>query len=154
MAAVALVPDDLTPFAEIPEVKALAMIEDAMALAARVAPCLMEDSFQYEAAARAILRGAILRWHEAGSGALQSEGIGPYNYTTDNRQTRKGMFWPSEITELQALCSTSGPSGAFTVDTVGVEMVQHAEICALRFGALYCSCGAVLTMNLPLYELP
>lgn len=153
MAAVSLVPEDLAPFAEIPSVKAEAMIEDALALAARVAPCILEDDFAHEAAARAILRGAILRWHEAGSGAMQSEGIGPYNYTTDTRQTRRGMFWPSEITDLQALCSTSGPAGAFAVDTIGTTGIeQHADTCALRFGALYCSCGAVLTMNLPLYE--
>jgi hypothetical protein len=42
--------------------------------------------------------------------------------------------------------------GAFAVDTVGTQITQHADICALRFGALYCSCGAVLTMLFPLYE--
>jgi hypothetical protein len=152
VAAVSLEPADLEPFADIPEVKAQAMIEDALALAARVAPCILDAEFEHDTAARAILRGAVLRWHEAGSGALQSEGIGPYNYTTDNRQTRKGMFWPSEIEQLQELCRTSGPAGAFTLDTIGTAIEQHADICALRFGADYCSCGAVLTMNLPLYE--
>lgn len=155
MAAVNLVPADLAPFAEIPSVKALAMIEDAVALAARVAPCITEATFAYEGAAKAILRGAILRWHEAGSGAKvsQSENIGAYGYsdTFDNRQTRRGMFWPSEIEQLQELCRTSGPSGAFTVDTSPLG-VMHADICALNFGATYCSCGADLTLYGPLYE--
>ena len=154
MAAVALVPEDLAPFAEIPEAKALAMIEDALALAATVAPCIIETTFAHEAAARAILRGAILRWHEAGTGALQSEGIGSYNYTVDNRQQRRGMFWPSEITQLQELCKTNGEaSGAFAVDTLGVGTpIEHADICSLRFGATYCSCGAILTQTVPLWE--
>jgi hypothetical protein len=152
VAAVSLTPHDLTAFATIPEAKALAMIEDALALAARVAPCIADEDFAHAGAAKALLRGAILRWNEAGSGSLQSESLDDYSYTQDTRQPRRGLFWPSEITQLQELCSTSGPSSAFAVDTVGVVLSQHADICALNFGALYCSCGAVLTMALPLYE--
>lgn len=154
MAAVALVPEDLAPFADIPPAKAQAMIEDALALAARVAPCITEDGFAHEAAARAVLRGAILRWHEAGTGALQTQTAGPFGYTVDNRQQRRGLFWPSEIEQLQEMCKAGDLSGAFAVDMVTTGVIQHAEICALRFGAEYCSCGAVLTMSLPLYELP
>jgi hypothetical protein len=98
------------------------------------------------------LRGVILRWHEAGSGALQTASVDDASFSFDSRQQRRTLFWPSEIEELQALCKTDGPAGAFAVDTVGIALEQHADICALRFGALYCSCGAVLTMNLPLYE--
>lgn len=152
MAAVVLTPADLAPFAQIDESKALLMIEDALALAARVAPCIVDADFAYAGAAKAVLRGAILRWNDAGSGALQSERVDDYQYTTDNRQTRRGMFWPSEITQLQELCRTSGPAGAFSVDTVSQLGPAHADICTLNFGGLYCSCGAVLTMNLPLYE--
>ena len=157
MAAVALVPADLAPFAEIPEAKALAMIEDALALAARVAPCITEDSFTYEAAAKAVLRRAILRWNDAGSGALTQETLGnDYSYSTDTRDqrgSRSGLFWPSEIQQLQDLCKGED-SGAFQIDTVSTAVV-HAEICAINFGANYCSCGADLTQYLyPLYELP
>jgi len=152
VAATFLSTEDLAPFAEIDPAKAQAMIDDALALAARVAPCITEIGFEHQAAARAILRGAVLRWHEAGSGALQAQAVDDYSYTVDNRQQRRGLFWPSEIEQLQNLCKTGGPSGAFAVDTVGAVVQQHADICALRFGALYCSCGAVLTMNLPLYE--
>jgi hypothetical protein len=157
VAAVSLVPADLAPFATIDEAKALAMIEDVLALAARVAPCITEDDFAHEAAAKAVLRGAILRWHDAGSGAVQTEAVDDYRYTQDNRQTRKGMFWPSEISELQNLCRTGNEdSGAFSVDTLGCwPLAGHAEICALRFGAYFCSCGADLTCGAyPLYELP
>jgi hypothetical protein len=46
----------------------------------------------------------------------------------------------------------SANKSAFSVDTVALATVVHADICALRFGALYCSCGAILTASLPLYE--
>src|SRR5690625_6417537 len=96
------------------------MIDDAMALAVVAAPCIHDDDFAYPDAARAIIRGAILRWNEAGTGALSSEQVqtGPYGHTTtmDTRQQRRAMFWPSEITDLQKLCADAG-SGAFTVDT-------------------------------------
>jgi hypothetical protein len=152
VAAVSLDPEDLTPFANIPEAKALAMIQDALALAARVAPCILEDAFLYDAAARAILRGAVLRWLDAGTGALQQQSVDDYSQTVDTRQQRRGMFWPSEIQQLQDLCKGEETSGAYAVDMVSAASVVHADICALNFGAEYCSCGAVLTQNLPLYE--
>jgi hypothetical protein len=151
VAATALTPADLAPFADIPEAKAAAMIEDALALAATIAPCLLEPDFAHDGAARAILRGAILRWHEAGTGAMQTQTAGPFGYTLDNRQQRRGLFQPSEIEQLQGLCKGAS-SGAYAVDTVGVAGPLHADICALRFGALYCSCGAHLTLDLPLWE--
>lgn len=155
MPAVELTTDDLEPFATIPEAKAQAMIDDALALAARVAPCILTTDFASDAAAKAILRGAVLRWHEAGSGAFQAQQAGPFGQTFDTRQQRKGMFWPSEIEALQDLCRGDEASGAFSIDAVpALGNIGHADICALNFGALYCSCGAVLTNNLyPLYEV-
>lgn len=152
MAAVTLTPEDLAPFADIDPAKAAAMIEDALALAAVVAPCIMVAEFAHTGAAKAVIRGAVIRWHEAGSGALQSTQTGPFGQTVDTRHPRRGMFWPSEIEQLQDLCKTTS-SGAFAVDTVATPgLVQHADTCALRFGAEYCSCGAVITGLLPLYE--
>lgn len=156
MPAVQLSLEDLAPFADIDPVKAQAMIEDAVALAARVAPCITTEGFEYPAAARAVLRAAVLRWHEAGSGALsqRSETTGPFGRAEsyDTRQQRRGMFWPSEIEQLQGLCRSHESLGAFTIDTVGVSAAVHADICSLNFGATYCSCGAVLTGAYPLYE--
>ena len=118
MAAVTLTPADLTAFATIDVVKAQAMIDDALALAALVAPCITSTDFEYAAAAKAILRGAILRWNEAGSGAMQEQHAGPFGQSIDTRQQRRGMFWPSEIESLQQLCLDGNPTGgAFEVDT-------------------------------------
>lgn len=131
-----LVPADLEPFAaDIDAVKAAAMIEDAEAMAVLTAPCLpdlltpaegetLADAARREAkvaALRAILRGSILRWHETGTGAYQSQQttVGPFGQqqTFDTRQARRGMFWPSEIEQLQALCSDRSTGRAFEIDT-------------------------------------
>lgn len=155
MAAVSLVLEDLEPFATIEPAKAYLMIEDALALAARVAPCILDEDFAHPAAAKAILRGAILRWNDSGTGAFQQQQAGPFGATLDTRQQRRSMFWPSEIDDLQSLCrDSSAQSGAFAVDTVApVGNALHADICTLNFGGNYCSCGAVLTNLFPLYEV-
>lgn len=152
MAAVSVTPADLAPFAEIDPTKASAMIEDALALAAVVAPCILEETFAHADAAKAIIRGAILRWDEAGSGAFQQTQTGPFGATVDTRQARRGMFWPSEIADLQKLCASSG-SGAFDIDTVQGLAYAHTASCDLNFGGTYCSCGAVLTQGEPLWSL-
>jgi hypothetical protein len=144
MPAVTLTPEDLEPFADIDVAKASAMIDDAVAMAARVAPCILEPEFEHDAAAKAILRGAVLRWNEAGQGAVTQRGAGPFQESIDTRTVRKTMFWPSEIADLQRLCAEQGSGGAFAVDTVPIRAEVHAETCDLRFGADQCSCGAVL----------
>lgn len=151
MAAVTLTVADLQPFApNIEPVKAQAMIDDAMALAARVAPCITDVAFAYPDAAKAILRGAVLRWNDSGTGAVTQQAAGPFSQTLDTRQTRRSMFWPSEITELQKLCREA-TSGAFSIDTVGLG-VWHADACSINFGATYCSCGASIA-GFPLWEV-
>ena len=152
-----LVPADLTPFAEIDETKAQEMIDDATAIAVLVAPCLADEgelTAQQLAATKAVLRGAILRWNDTGSGALTQQTAGPFSQTIDNRQGRKSMFWPTEIDSLQAICRESdGSGGAFAIDTYpACGPVVHADICSINFGATYCSCGAALTGLYALYE--
>lgn len=155
-----IVVDDLLAFApDIDLVKALGMVEDASALAVLAAPCLGGEpttlTLASQGALKAILRGAILRWNEAGTGALAGQTAGPFGQTIDTRQPRRGMFWPSEIQQLRDICAGVASGDAFSIDTaptLGYMAVGHAESCALNFGALYCSCGFVLTQNLPLYE--
>ncbi|MBF6428702.1 hypothetical protein IU440_28930 [Nocardia cyriacigeorgica] len=118
---------DLRPFEpNIDPAKAAIMITDALAMAEALAPCVFEPGFTKEAAAKAIIRGAILRWNDQGSGAAvqKSQTAGPFSQseTVDTRQTRKVAFWPSEITDLQGLCSGSTTLRAFTVDTYPVEV--------------------------------
>jgi hypothetical protein len=152
--------NDLTEFApDLAPAKASLMIDDAESLALLVAPCLDPDDTDYDLsdlkqnAVKAVLRGAILRWNEAGTGAFQSQNTGPFGVTLDTRQQRRGMFWPSEIEQLQQICALGNEDGGiFDINTIGAA-VNHADICAVNFGAAYCSCGAEYTnYEYPLYE--
>lgn len=150
-------PADLTAFNDgIDPFKAAEMIADATALAMLAAPCLADEdnilTAPQLAAVKAILRGAILRWNDSGTGALQAQTAGPFSQTYDTRQTRRSLFWPSEIEQLQSICKGADTGGAFSIDTVGFGTI-HAEICSLYFGAAYCSCGADIA-GFPLYEVP
>lgn len=131
------------------------MVAGANAKASRVAPCL--DSTDPPptagqlAEAKLVLLGAVKRWVEAGAGAFQQQTAGPFSVSTDTRQRSGYNLWPSEIEALQDLCST-GSADAFSVDTAPGCTLNHSPICALVFGAAYCSCGADLTGAGPLYE--
>lgn len=139
------------------------MVAGANAKASRVAPCLVTAMAAAEptdaqldalAEAKLVLIGAIKRWADAGSGALQSQTAGPFGQTLDTRQRTGYNLWPSEITDLQSICNglSATPSRlAFSVDTGGAYGTVHAESCALAFGALYCDCGADLA-GFPLFE--
>ena len=133
-----------------------AMVAGANAKAVRVAPCLDSDdplpSDDQLAEAKLILLGAVKRWAEAGAGSFQQETAGPFGVITDTRQRTGFNLWPSEIDALRDLCS-AGTSGAFSVDTAPGCAVMHSPICSLVFGAAYCSCGADLTGDRPLYEV-
>lgn len=110
-----IAPEDLAPWGQIEQSKAEAMIADATAMALRIAPCLRDTEDPDKiAAAKAVLRQAILRWNEAGSGAVQSKTIGPFGETFDTRQPRRGLFWPTEISDLEGLCSNTRK--AFVID--------------------------------------
>lgn len=111
---------DLAPFATIEATKATAMIDDAEAMAVLAAPCITAEGFAYTTAVKAILRGAVLRWNDSGSGALQSQQAGPFGQTLDTRQERRGMFWPSEIAALRGLCATSS-GGVYSVSLAGPD---------------------------------
>lgn len=166
-------PEDLAPFADIAPAKAAAMIEDAEASAVLVAPCLPGLTIAPDpetpeeavvrlaklAAVKAILRAALLRWEEAGSGGVTAtqRTAGPFSEQNSFQSVgRKGMFWPSEIESLQGICSSAVQGKAYAVESVNREDPTahlHTPWCSYRFGALYCSCGVDLTGSFPLYEV-
>lgn len=112
--------DDLAPFATIEATKAEAMIADAEAMALLAAPCIAAVGFAYGTAVKAILRAAILRWNDSGSGATQTVQSGPFAQTVDTKQERRGMFWPSELVALQSLCADS-QGGVYTTSLAGPD---------------------------------
>lgn len=135
--------------------RAEVMVAGANARAERVAPCLVATdpapSPGQLAEAALVLIGAVIRWSQAGSGAVSQQTAGPFGITVDNRQKGGFGLWPSEITDLQNICKAGDESGgAFSIDTLST-MGVHAEICAVTFGAPYCSCGSDIA-GYPLYE--
>ena len=138
-----------------------AMVAGANAKASRVAPCLTWDgtvegqaapSEDQLAEAKLVLIGAVKRWTDAGSGALASQTAGPFGQTLDTRQRTGYHLWPSEISDLQSICS-SGSVGrqAFSIDTAPTSSA-HLPWCALMLGADYCSCGVDIA-GYPIFEL-
>jgi hypothetical protein len=115
MPAVTITPADLDPFADIDSAKAQAMIDDALGMATMVAPCILEDSFAFPDAAKAVIRGAILRWNDAGTGAITTRQAGPYQQVIDSNTRRNNLFWPSEITQLRGMCASNSRT-AYVVD--------------------------------------
>lgn len=159
-----IAPEDLAPFATIDTPKAAAMIADSESMAILTAPCLPDllvvpegetpaDAARRQAkldALKAILRGAILRWNDYGAGVITTTQVGPFGQTV-TPGTRKAMFWPSEIEQLQGLCASGDNSKAFAVDTVS-GCSTHLPWCSLMFGATYCSCGVDIA-GFPIYEV-
>ena len=125
------------------------------AKALRVAPCLAAEDVEQGVIdeARLILLGTVKRWAESGSGAYSQQTAGPFSVSVDTRQRGGGYsMWPSEEDALRNLCGDSADRSVFTVDTAPAGYGVHALTCSLRFGALYCSCGADLTnYQYPLY---
>lgn len=127
------------------------LVAGANARALRVAPCLADNpSESLLDEARLVLVGAVKRWCEAGSGAVQQQAAGPFSVTTDTRQRAGYNLWPSEVTALADLCRGES-SGAFAVDTVSQTTGAHADVCALVFGGTYCSCGSDINSDWPLW---
>ena len=151
-----ITPADLDPFGVPDDPKTEAMIEDALAQAIIVAPCLEADDLdpKIAGAAKAILRGAIVRWSEAGSGAKvthqMTASVFSESETVDTTQKRKGAFWPSEIVDLQKLCKRSSAK-PYTITMTGLPTVTHRPWCDLAFGAPACSCGADIAGH-PIFE--
>lgn len=124
MAWIEIAFEDLQAFApDISEEKARIMVKDALARAKQIAPHLIGDELDPSVAdaASAIIRRAVLRWNDAGTGAIvqKQQGIGPFtqNESYDNRSESKVLFYPSEIEELRALGPRPSTKGkAFSID--------------------------------------
>jgi hypothetical protein len=127
-----LVTDDLAPFAAIADDLAERLVADAVALATLAAPCLGGDTLTdlQVAQAKAVMRTAVLRWYESGSGGMQQ--VGPFQFTG-----RKSLFWPSEIEALRNICKSATSGGAFSVDTAADAMQLHSVLGYSGGGGIY-----------------
>lgn len=131
------------------------VVDGLNANASRVAPCLASldpaPTPDQLAEAKLVLIGAVKRFADAGSGALQAQQAGPFGMTVDTRQRTGYNLWPTEITRLQDICKPAGKGKAFSVDTAPSSGSAHVPWCSLMMGATYCSCGVDIA-GYPLYE--
>jgi hypothetical protein len=78
---------------------------------------------------------------------VQQETAGPFNVSYANSSSDVYL-----TTKERAMVKRAAGGGVFSIDTAPSCTEVHAEVCALNFGADYCSCGADLA-GFPLYEL-
>lgn len=106
-----LTTDDLAPFTSATPEQLAIIVTDLEARAVAAAPCLAVPGAltpAQTAAVVAVLRSAALRWADRATGDRQLV-AGPFTYGATpgaNADTgRRPLLWPSEITDLQAVCA-------------------------------------------------
>lgn len=114
-----LTTQDLIPFADIDSEKADAMVEDVLALAIAAVPALAAPTFTNQAAAKAVLRGIVLRWNEAGSASYQAQMAEPPGSLAP-RPARRNSIWDSEIKHLRELVGQY-QGGVYSVSLAGPD---------------------------------
>ena len=101
------------------------LINSTVNRAVRVAPCIAADDFPFLKEAADILVEAVRRRDQQRRmlivpGVSVTEQTGGRARTVDGKSIPTGYLWPSEISELQALCRdvsglpVEGPSPAYT----------------------------------------
>lgn len=156
--------EDLKVFEpDIPEDLANAMIATVWSRAQKLATCLtavtpdpnpLDDDVDRETV-KDILRSAVLRWNDSGSGAVTSRTAG--DYSENFAHSGGGLFRPGEIADLRSLCGARAGQKASTILTSPSydPFVEHAAWCSVSFGGTFCDCGAELSFNgLPLWTRP
>lgn len=108
-----------------------AMIRAVTARAVAVAPCIAGDALSEAQTelVRAIILDAVSRWSASGGGSVQSQTAGPFGYTVDTRQDRKGTFLRSEFDDLQAVCDDlrGASREAFSITLGGGRIAARAD---------------------------
>lgn len=135
------------------------MVAGANGQAKRIAPCLFEDGDTAPnpsqlAEAKLLLLGAIVRWTQQGAGGVQQQTAGPFMVGTIASQSTGYRLWPTEIVQLQDICSGSPEAGPGSIDTAPGLDPGHLPWCDVMFGAVgtaSCSCGYDIAGR-PIYE--
>lgn len=153
-----LQPADVTPFTDVDTARIDILIEDAEVFATLAAPPLADPAPLTEtqrAQVKTILRRAVIREADAGTGAKTQEVAGPYSYTVDTRKANDVSFLTEEEEDaLRGVVGIVKSTQAFNTDvTPAPGYSDHLPWCDLMFGGLVCTCGVALTGYYPLYEM-
>lgn len=107
--AINITPDELRAYGlDIADETAELFIRDAIAMAVTIAPGLKTADQGTQDAAAGVIRGAIVRWAEAGGGGISShmKVAGPFS-TQETYRQRSSMFFPSEEALLKRLADSA-----------------------------------------------
>ena len=126
MAVVALIEASEVPTelaAKVSETVLSMMVDGASAAAYRAAPCLKDSpTDEQRAEARLIVLSAVERWLRDGSGSVgTTHTAGPFSTTTTPVSPRSSGYrlWPSEVSDLQAVCRGGGLTSVELVSSQG-----------------------------------
>lgn len=105
-----LEPGDLSPLTKASCEQLAIIIDDLEAAAVFAAPCLANPAGLSETqtgAVRALLRSAAMRWVDRVMGTDRQLVAGPFSAGSvpGSSEQRRTLWWPSEIQQLQAICS-------------------------------------------------
>lgn len=95
----------------------------------------------------AMVKRAMLASGYSDGVATEQNTAGPYSQSITYANPSGNLY----LTKSEKADLGVGTQASFAIDTVPRLLGQHADICSIYFGG-DCSCGAVLTQNLPLYE--
>jgi hypothetical protein len=113
-------PDDVTPLVDIELARLAVLIEDAETFATMAAPPLADPltlTEQQRAQVKTILRRAVVRESDSGTGAKTQESAGVYSYTVDTRTARSVSFLTEEEQDaLRGMVGLGRSTTAFTID--------------------------------------
>lgn len=126
------------------------------------AAILLEDASQYmldvlpstalasESTRRRIVCAVVRRSMSAGDAGVESSQFTSGPFSMSNKSTNPhGDFY---LTKQEKKALGFGRQSAFGVKIADTASLRHQPWCNLAFGALYCSCGADLTLSEPLWE--
>lgn len=146
---------------EMEEGAAQEMIITVWARVLKVAPCLrvsqdepspLDDPVNLQIV-KDVVRGAVLRWADRGSGALKFQSSGDFSQTLADVGA---LLRPNEIRELEEMCGEfTRQQRAATISTATYNNeIVHAPWCSVNFAAgalnpqpgapVFCNCGSIL----------
>lgn len=112
-----------------------------------------EDAWKADALVFVCLGAALRSFLNPQNLTGESEAVDGYNHAEQFAIASPDVYLTKSERNIVNRVAGKLGLGAFSVDTVGCSVDVHADVCALRFGAVYCSCGADLTCGVPLYEV-
>ncbi|TKV61864.1 hypothetical protein FDO65_10090 [Nakamurella flava] len=109
-----ITPDELGLGDGVDQAWAQADIGTVTARASIFAPSLHTLTGEFEKAAKGVLIDVVVRRYKTRNllpGVSQSKAMGDRSTSSDTKDLPRALFWPEQITELQAICAAAATGG-------------------------------------------